>query len=202
MISYEGLRATARSAALLALTSILGSGFSKADPFEEALKPSSAFAQIGIGDQQTQAYVAGLTWDWAWRRKLGPTTVSGYFEAAFGRWTTRSDGVPSTTWPTQVSLTPVLRFRPDGALQPWFAEIGVGGNYLVPVFDSGRKRFSTKFNFGDHFAIGRGFGPRDRHEMSLRVEHFSNAGIEHPNPGENFVQVRYAYHLKQGSIDE
>ena len=26
-------------------------------------------------------------------------------------------------------------------------------------------------------------------------EHFSNAGIKHPKPGENFVQLRYAHHF-------
>ena len=31
-----------------------------------------------------------------------------------------------------------------------------------------------------------------RHELALRLQHFSNAGIKHPNPGENFVQLRYA----------
>jgi hypothetical protein len=29
-----------------------------------------------------------------------------------------------------------------------------------------------------------------RLEVALRVEHFSNAGISHPNPGENFLQLR------------
>ncbi len=27
-------------------------------------------------------------------------------------------------------------------------------------------------------------------EWLLRLQHFSNAGIEHPNPGENSVQLR------------
>lgn len=27
---------------------------------------------------------------------------------------------------------------------------------------------------------------------ALRLQHFSNASIRHPNPGENFVQLRYA----------
>jgi len=29
--------------------------------------------------------------------------------------------------------------------------------------------------------------------FSLRVQHFSNAGIKEPNPGETFYKVRYAY---------
>jgi lipid A 3-O-deacylase len=183
--------------ALLGLIPILGSTAARGQSLTETLIPSSVFAQVGLGDQQTQAYLAGASWDWAWGRELGPGRVGGYFEGAFGRWTTRDDGVRSTAWPTQISVTPVLRFRPTGSLNPWFAELGVGANYIVPVFDSGRKRFSTEFNFGDHIAIGRQFGRQNRRELSLRVEHFSNAGIKHPNPGENFLQVRYAYRLRK-----
>jgi lipid A 3-O-deacylase len=40
--------------------------------------------------------------------------------------------------------------------------------------------------------VGRSFGADRRHELSLRVSHFSNCGIETPNPGENFLQLRYA----------
>jgi lipid A 3-O-deacylase len=80
----------------------------------------------------------------------------------------------------------------------WGAPLGTGtgaANYIVPLFQTNHKRFSTEFNFGNHFAIGRQFGERSQHELALRVEHFSNAAIEHPNPGENFVQLRYAYRL-------
>jgi lipid A 3-O-deacylase len=196
MKPYRASRAAARVVAPLALISILGSVAANANSMAEVLTPSSAFAQVGYGDQRTQAYLAGASWNWPWQRELGPTTAGGYFEAGFGRWTTRDNGVRSTAWPTQISLTPVLRLHPAGSLHRWFGEIGVGANYIVPVFDSGRKRFSTEFNFGDHLAIGRQFGQNQGHELSLRIEHFSNAGIEHPNPGENFVQVRYAYRLK------
>jgi lipid A 3-O-deacylase len=156
------------------------------------LMPSTAFVQAGIGDQSTRAYIAGVTWDWNWRRHFGFGTLSGYFDADFGRWTTDRNGVKGYAWMTQVGLTPVLRLRPSAAAK-WFAEIGVGANYILPLYRSGSKRFSTEFNFGDHVAIGRDFGSRDQHEVALRAEHFSNAGIEHPNPGENFAQLRYSY---------
>jgi lipid A 3-O-deacylase len=196
MKPYQANRGAALGAVLLASIATLGSTATKAESLAQTVTPSTVFAQVGVGDQQTQAYLLGASWDWAWQRQVGPGSVGGYFEGAFGRWTTRDNGVRSTAWPTQISLTPVLRFHPNGSLRPWFAEIGVGANYIVPVFDSGRKRFSTEFNFGDHAAVGRQFGPGDRQELSVRIEHFSNAGIEHPNPGENFVQVRYAYRLK------
>lgn len=156
--------------------------------------PSMVFVQGGAGDEQTQAYVLGATWDLPWKAEFAFGSVSTYFEAAFGRWTTRAHGT-STAWPTQISLTPVVRLHPPGTAHRWFAELGVGANYIVPVFESGDKRFSTEFNFGDHVAVGRQFGEQGQLEVSLRMQHFSNGGISHPNPGENFAQLRLAHTL-------
>ena len=197
MRKFTDHRYLLRAALLLLCTLIFVTTPANAQGLSSALRPASVFGQVGLGDQQTQAYLVGATWDWNRSYRFGPGTISGYFEGAFGRWTTRDNGIRSTAWPTQISVTPVLRLRPTGSLSPWFAELGVGANYIVPVFDSGRKRFSTEFNFGDHLAIGRDFGPHQRQELALRVEHFSNAGLAHPNPGENFVQVRYAYRFHQ-----
>jgi lipid A 3-O-deacylase len=161
-----------------------------------ALEPSTLFIQAGVGDQRTQAYMGGATWDGSWRKHYSFLTVSGYFEAALGRWTAREGGISSSAWATQIGLTPVIRLQPSGIGHDWFAELGVGANYIVPLYRTDHKRFSTEFNFGDHVAIGRQFGGRRQHELALRVEHFSNAGIAHPNPGENFLQLRYAYWLQ------
>lgn len=167
-----------------------------AAPFDgTALEPATLFVQAGIGDQRTQAYMGGATWGGTWRKEYAVLTVSGYLEAAAGRWTTREGAVSSSAWATQIGLTPVIRLQLSGHERDWFAELGVGANYIVPLYQTDHKRFSTEFNFGDHFAIGRQFGEGRQHELALRVEHFSNAGIAHPNPGENFVQLRYAYRL-------
>lgn len=160
-----------------------------------ALEPSTLFIQAGIGDQSTQAYMGGATWEGNWHKHYSFLAVSGYFEAAAGRWITREEGFSSSAWATQIGLTPVIRLQPSGFGHDWFAELGVGANYIIPLYKADHKRFSTEFNFGDHLAIGRQFGERRQHELALRVEHFSNAGIAHPNPGENFVQLRYAYRL-------
>jgi len=159
------------------------------------LEPSSVFVQAGVGDQDTHAYIAGATWDWKWRRDVSWLRASGYFEADLGRWTTNDHGVDRSAWATQIGITPVIRLQPVGGAHQWFTEIGVGANYIVPLYQTERKRFSTEFNFGDHFGVGRHFGQHDEHELVLRVQHFSNAGIEHPNPGENFLQLRYSRRL-------
>lgn len=182
-----------RALTMLLLAGALSSGLARAASGENpsGLAPASAFVQAGQGDQHTDAYVAGLTWYLPWHFDFPMGTLSAYAEASVGRWHTESAKGNTTAWPTQIGATPTLRFYPSLTCH-WFVEIGVGPNYIVPLFHSGEKRFSTEFNFGDHFAIGRRFGAS---EVSLRVEHFSNAGIEHPNPGENFIQVRYAHGL-------
>jgi len=181
------MRYTKRHGLWIALGMHFGLGYVAVSAAAD-LAPTSAFVQAGIGDQRTTAYTAGLTWNMPWHYDFTFGRLSAYAEAAIGRWHTDGRN-EATAWPTQISATPTLRLYPERASR-WFAEAGVGANYIVPIFNSGEKRFSTEFNFGDHVAIGRDFG---HSEISIRMEHFSNAGIEHPNPGENFGQVRYAY---------
>ena len=46
----------------------------------------------------------------------------------------------------------------------------------------------TESVYGATKAAQRMFSEALRHELALRVQHFSNAGIKRPNPGENFLQ--------------
>jgi hypothetical protein len=166
-----------------------------ADSVLPKLLPTSLFAQAGFGDNNTQSYLAGATWEWNWNKQTSWGDITGFQEASFGRWVTRDAPNQGSAWATQVGITPVFRLRPASWGGQWFAELGIGANVILPIYRSQHKRFSTEFNFGDHVAVGRWFGARSEHELALRFEHFSNAGIDHPNPGENFVQVRYAHRL-------
>lgn len=151
-------------------------------------RPTAAFVQYGAAED-ARMLVIGLTWDWAWRRELLGGALGGYWEASFGRW--NADNAPGAHgWFTQVGVTPVVRYA-FGDERRWFAEAGIGANLLLPVYQTDDKRFSTTFNFGDHIAFGRRFGDLGKHIVSLRFQHFSNASIRKPNPGENFVQLRY-----------
>lgn len=71
-------------------------------------------------------------------------------------------------------------------------ETGVGLTATSSRYRTRQKSFSTSFNFSTHLAVGRSFGAQREHGIALRLKHFSNAGIKHPNPGENFLQLRYA----------
>ena len=88
-----------------------------------------------------------------------------------------------------------LRWRPNERNGGWFIEGGIGLNIISPKYNTRTKEFSTTFNFGDHLALGKRFGHQGQHELSLRIQHFSNARIERPNPGENFLLFRYTHRL-------
>ncbi len=151
----------------------------------------TVFLQGGLADD-TDMLVVGITWDWPWHRDYALGRLSGYWEMSFGRWDTNHPALDGSTWVTQFGVTPVLRLQPESWGGRWFIEAGIGANLLLPVYRSSDKRFSTTFNFGDHLAVGRRFGQRAEHEIALRLQHFSNAGIKRPNPGEDFIQLRYS----------
>ena len=161
----------------------------------DSTSPSAAFAQIGAAESTFGATV-GLNWFWAQPIKMGRLNLRGYWEASLSEWSYPTESERRTAGLVQLGLIPVLRWQADGGASPWFAEAGIGATLTTAVYQTERKRFSTRFNFGDHLAVGRSFGPARAHELSVRLEHFSNAGIKQPNPGENFFQMRYLFKLK------
>lgn len=176
-------------AAVLATVARPGHAGDEASP---GWHPQVGFVQAGWA-KETRSFTLGLVWPWqrAWR--MGDGQWSGYWELALGRWSTSGVDGRDRVWVTQAAVTPVFRYRPAGGRSPWFFEAGVGLAVLSPIYRSPSKRFSTAFNFGDHLALGRNFGARGQYELSLRYQHFSNGGVKHPNPGEDFVQLRLAW---------
>ena len=162
---------------------------------QQGFAPSGMFLQVGTV-HDTRVLSGGLSWDWARSWTLGPGVLSPYVEASISQWRYRRGNGRGTGHLTQLAVTPVLRWRLDGGASPWFAEAGMGLSFTTSLYETADKRFSTRFNFGTHLGVGRNFGPRREHEVVLRVEHFSNAGIKQPNPGENFLQIRYAYRFR------
>ena len=76
-----------------------------------------------------------------------------------------------------------------------YVELGIGAHYLTNETITQRRQFSTNFQFGDHIGAGVQFGEHDAFDIAYRLQHLSNAGIDHPNPGINFHQVRLQYHF-------
>lgn len=162
---------------------------------QELMRPSSVFVQLGNA-HDTNSVTGGLTWDWDRKWDLGSGQLSGFFEGFVSAWSYPDGNAPGHTQLAQIGLTPVFRWTPSHGASPWFVEGGIGLTLTSKLYEPLGKQFSTAFNFGDQVAVGRRFGDRGQHEVSLRLQHFSNGAIKHPNPGENFCEVRYTHRFQ------
>ena len=153
---------------------------------------ASWLVQVGDGDRAVKNFTLGLTHGFDVPGSWLPSGLSFYGEAVVSQWFTHDRNPGARSDFTQFGLTPVARYTFS---RGFFFEAGVGLDVITPRFHDGDRTFSTKFNFGDHVAVGARFGEAKANEISLRVEHFSNGGIRHPNPGQNFVELRYARHF-------
>lgn len=170
----------------IALAGVLAAAGAQAQP-----RGVTAFvAEGGVTDHGTYSITAGVTLASRWHRTSHSGEWTAYTELFASHWSARL-GERRRGF-TQLGVMPVLRYRFAEGRSPWFAEGGVGLSYLDGLYQRDDKRFSTRFNFNDVLGVGRNFGEQREHELTLRFVHVSNAGIKEPNPGENFVQLRYA----------
>lgn len=184
-----------RAVALLALASPLLPAAHAQGMATDATQSPSLYVQGNWAEKGTDAATLGLTLPWNnWRTELWGSEVRGHWDVYVSRWSfDAAAGQPSHT--VLLGVTPTLRLRPDQGRSPWFIEGGIGATVASDRYITVHKEFSTRFNFASHVGFGVNFGEQRRHELSLRVQHLSNAGIKSPNPGENFVQLRYGYHF-------
>lgn len=153
------------------------------------------YLQYGLGERSTDSWTLGATIPWRnWSYRLGSGLVTGYWDIWGSGWSAPYGGSQRTTW--VIGAKPSLRWRPRQGQSPWFLEAGVGMSYATNRrFITNSHEFSTRYNFASHLGMGYLFGEQLRNELSLRLEHHSNAGIKEPNPGVNFLQLRYARHF-------
>ena len=60
-------------------------------------------------------------------------------------------------------------------------------------FNNDGREMGSNFQFGDHVGVGYKF--ENGSEVTLKFQHFSNAGYREPNPAVNFVTVSYGYYF-------
>ena len=152
----------------------------------------SASFEYGTGTK-VKMVRAGLQSDWdvRWLASNG-RHLSGYWDATVSYW--RGDayrGIPGQHQNiVSIGFTPVFRYQRDNKLG-WYAEAGVGANLLSRTYNNDGDRLSTAFQFGDH--LGLGYVMRNKWELGLKYQHFSNGSIKRPNSGVNFVVVKASY---------
>ncbi|CAN5503278.1 acyloxyacyl hydrolase [soil metagenome] len=167
----------------------------QAQSTDSAWVPSRFLVEYGHNDRGPATNVGrlGVIWpfDVSWN-PWGNANLTAYGEATVGRFETRSSPERGKRGVTQLGLTPVLRLYPWGGTAGTFFEAGIGANVFLPKYKAGVHEFSTEYQFGDHLGMGWRFGTAAADEVALRFEHFSNGSIKEPNPGENFIQLRYS----------
>jgi hypothetical protein len=172
---------------LLAAAMVVGTSAFGAD----GASRSFFIAPGGLMAHGTDSLTAGVGWPLAWRYSAQGVDFSAQMEGFASLWRAPQKVGGNKTF-VQAGVLPVLRLRP-GQASPVFAEAGIGLSFTDDVYTSRRKTFSTRFNFYDMLGVGMNFGAQRQHELGVRFVHISNAGIKKPNPGENFVLLRYAH---------
>jgi lipid A 3-O-deacylase len=121
---------------------------------------------------------------------LGTWRLTSRLEANLAYWRSHESNADNESI-FEIGVTPVFRLAPGSGDYRFFAEAGIGAHLLSHTSISGRE-FGSAFQFGDLLGAGWRFGARREYELSLRIEHFSNAGIKQPNRGIEFAMLRIA----------
>ena len=181
-------RARLRTLGLAALTLSLAAAAAPAAA--QDWRPTTFFVQGGAGQGVDVASV-GVQWPWAWRTVALGGEFSARTELFASAWRAEAVDGGNENF-LQFGLVPLLRYHFAEGRSPWFMEAGIGLSVTNKRFVARDREFGSRGNFSDNLALGRTFGEQGRQELSLRLQHSSNAGIKKPNPGINFVMLRYA----------
>jgi lipid A 3-O-deacylase len=170
-----------------ALALLAGAG----QAFAFNLRVDGVSFEAGPGRTGASMAGVGLVWDWDFERMRRKSELTAHTELLVNHW--RTDSLTGGKQGlTQLVLLPSLRMRLDRGRSPWYIELGIGASWLGEPFETPDKRFSTRWNFYDVLGMGYSFGgPDGKQELGLRWTHTSNAGIRKPNPGQDFLQLRF-----------
>ena len=156
-----------------------------------AQTPDSVSAEYGIG-KKTQLLRAGAQWNWErqWL-KSDRAHLGGYWDLTVANWrqSRYRDQAGSSQNIVDVGLTPVFRYMPNGKTG-WYGEAGIGVHMLSDLYDNDGRQLASRFQFGDHVALGYQFD--NAWQASVKLQHFSNGGIKRPNGGVNYLVLRVA----------
>lgn len=154
----------------------------------------STSLELATGNK-TQMVRTGAQWNWSeqWF-KSSDHYLGAYWDATLAQWrgnNYQKTGVGQNL--TDIGITPVFRYQTTNK-QGFYAEAGIGMHFLSEIYDNNGRTFSTNFQFGDH--IGGGYITSSGVDIGLKIQHYSNGAIKHPNPGVNFAVVKVAIPLR------
>lgn len=118
--------------------------------------------------------------------------LRSFWEFEVGYWQWRDEDSEGGEL-AEFALTPAFRLERTNSSAKGaraFVEAGVGLHLISKTHVSSRD-LSSKYLFGSFVGGGWYFGEKDRYEISLQLQHLSNAGLETPNPGINFGLLKF-----------
>ncbi|MBI5923615.1 MAG: acyloxyacyl hydrolase [Betaproteobacteria bacterium] len=113
--------------------------------------------------------------------------------AEVGYWHSRDDKNEHSPV-VNIGVTPQVRWLApqQGAIHP-FLEAGIGVRLLSHT-QIDERRMAIAAQFGERLGAGFSFGPQDRYETALFLQHVSNGRIKQPNNG--FTYLGLALRMK------
>ncbi len=155
-------------------------------------RPDSTYLQIG-GGSSTDALTLGAQWDCRHEWTLGESLrLRGRWEISAARLRARTHwNDDDDAWYTKLDFSPIVRLS-SNRHDRWYVDAGVGPTLVLPMYVSRERTFSSQFNFDSYLGFGVLLGDRYQHDLSVGLDHVSNAGLSEPNPGLNLYSVRYA----------
>jgi hypothetical protein len=149
----------------------------------------------GGGGEHVQLvrFAAQKDWNRDWLATSG-YHLSGYWDANIAYWR-------ANRWLDQpgnhknlavIGFTPVFRWEADDKLG-FYADAGIGASLFSSVYRNTHRQLSTAYEFADHVGVGYVFA--NKLELGVRIQHYSNGGIKHPNGGVNLAMLKAAYHF-------
>jgi lipid A 3-O-deacylase len=184
---------TQQLARLAATGALFASLFSAGAAHAEDRLFDSAAVEAGGGEHmQLVRLSAQRDWNQNWLPTHG-YHLSGYWDANAAFWrANRWLDVPGQSHNLAViGITPVFRLEADDK-RGLYAEAGIGAALFSDVYRNTHRQLSTAFEFADH--IGAGYVFDNKWDLGVRLQHYSNGGIKHPNGGVNLAVVKLAYH--------
>ena len=148
--------------------------------------------EVGEGNLTTIYQLAAQqSWknDWAW---LAENHLVTYWEVGVADMEGRkfNDIAGQKHSLIDFGFTPVLRWQGNSELGT-YAEVGIGVHYLTERYNNNGRIMGGEFQFGDY--VGTGYVFPNHLDLSVKFKHYSDAGIERPNPAVNFVMIKLSY---------
>jgi lipid A 3-O-deacylase len=165
-----------------------------------ALVPNAQAAalQISAGyGQDIDVYAVNLQLD-----RLAPIhqfeawALTGHLELGVGQFQGHHSSSSNPTTRAVAALAK-LRWqrRAFSALAP-FVEFGLGGAHFSNSVLGDNRELGGTFEFTEVLRTGCRFGDRERFEIAIYGQHFSNAGLQRVNDGLTYAAMSFAWYFR------